>query len=139
MCPDDRVRFVTAAVRVSVGRMAALASVWLCTEECSFVRAERIIALSIRSRDDGPLARMPDGDVRISARTDEVGAVGDGPYATVLTCASDHAPGLLAELARVLTEAADHPESCAFVHAKRPDGERPSWTISSEPSEAWPP
>ena len=112
-----------------------MARVWLCTEECSFVLAERITALSIRSPDDRPLARMPDGDVRISARTGD----GDGPYATVLTCASDRAPRLLADLARVLTEAADHPEPCAFVHPDRPDSEQPVWAISSGPPEDWPP
>ena len=109
--------------------MAALARVWLCTEECSFVLAERITALAIRSPAGGPLAHMPDGDVRVTARTSE----GD---ATVLTCGSELAPGLLAELARVLTEAGDHPEPCAFVHAD--GGNRPSWAISSGPPEGWP-
>lgn len=110
--------------------MAALARVWLCTEECSFVLAERITALSIRSPAGEPLARMPDGDVRIEIRTSEGSA-------SVLTCGSDLAPELLADLARVLTEAADHPEPYAFVHPAWPDG-KPAWAISSAPPDDWP-
>jgi len=112
--------------------MAALARVWLCTEECSFVLADHIGELSIRSPEDRPLTRMPDGDVRVAVRT------GDGAYVTALTCASDRAPALLADLARVLTEAADHPEPCAFVHAEGAGGSHPSWAISSAPPESWP-
>ena len=118
--------------------MAALARVWLCTEECSLVLAGRITALSIRSPDDRPLARMPDGDVRISVRTGDGSAEGAGPYATVLTCASHLAPNLLADLARVLTEATDHPEPCAFVHLEPSETGPPTWAISSSPAPAWP-
>lgn len=114
--------------------MAALSRVWLCTEECSFVLAERITALAVRSPDGGPLTRMPDGDVRIAVRTGDE----DGPYATVATCASQLAPGLLAALARVLTDAADYPEPCAFVHLGRSDGEAPRWAMSGTPPENWP-
>lgn len=114
--------------------MAALARVWLCTEESSLVLGDRITVLAIRSADDTPLERMPDGDVRITVRTEP----GDGSYATVLTCPSDLAPGLLSDLARVLTEATDHPESCAFVFAERPADEPPTWTISSRPPKEWP-
>lgn len=111
--------------------MAALARVWLCTEECSFVLAEHITALSIRSPEGGPLTHLPDGDVRVSVRT------GDGPEATVATCASRLAPELLADLARVLTDAADYPEACAFVHLDA-SSDTPKWTISGTRPENWP-
>lgn len=112
--------------------MAAMARVWLCTEECSFVLAERITALSIRSPEGGPLTRMPDGDVRIGVRTGDE----DGPY--VATCAGELAPGLLARLAQVLTDAADYPETCAFVHLGDSEEDAPAWTISSSPPDNWP-
>ena len=112
--------------------MAALARVWLCTEECSFVLAERLTALSIRSPEGGPLTRMPDGDVRICVRT------GDAPEAAVATCAGHLAPGLLADLARILTDAADYPEPCAFVHLVRTEAGTLKWTISGTPPENWP-
>lgn len=114
--------------------MAALARVWLCTEECSFVLAERITALAVRSPEGGPLTRMPDGEVRVGVRTGGE----EAPYTTVATCSSELAPGLLADLAQVLTDAADYPEPCAFVHLGRSDDGAPEWTISSTPPENWP-
>lgn len=95
--------------------------------------ADRIVTLSIRAPDDTPLVRMPDGNVRIAVRTDD-----DAQYATVLTCPSDTAPGLLADLARVLTEAGDHPEPWAFVHAEHTAGRPQSWAIASAPPGDWP-
>lgn len=116
--------------------MAALARVWLCTEDSSLVRADRIVALAIRSPSGAPLAHMPDGDVRLTVHVDGLGA--ERPDATVLTCASDIAPGLVAELARVLTEAGDHPEPCAFVYPEQAAGHPQSWAIASDPPREWP-
>lgn len=113
--------------------MAALARVWLCTEDSSLVLADRIVGLSVRAPDDSGLTRMPDGEVRIAVRTE------DGvPFANVLTCPSDVAPALLAELARVLTEAGDHPEPCAFVYPERVEGHPQTWAIASSPPADWP-
>jgi hypothetical protein len=114
--------------------MAALARVWLCTEDSALVRADRIMALAVRTQSGAPLTRMPDGDVRISVRLD-----GDTEgFAGVLNCPSEVAPGLLAELARVLTEAGDHPEPCAFVYPERAEGHPQSWAIASGLPEGWP-
>jgi hypothetical protein len=80
---------------------------------------------------------MPDGDVCLTVRVDGLAAESD-PYAVVLTCPSEIAPSLLAELARVLTEAGDHPEPCAFVYPERAAGRPQSWAIASGLPDSWP-
>jgi len=125
--------------------MAVQARVWICTEDLTLLRADQIVGLSIRAprgRTHVPNAvSEPErsAPAQIVARTP--GSTGDEPAGdiSVLSCPGDAAVRMVAELARVLTEATDYPEPCAFVYAVRAANSSSwTWTIAGDLPERWP-